>query len=199
MKCKMEKQLYLFREGELTGEERSQLQAHLQECAACRQVWQELNTMDQALQPLRSSTTPFRANAAVLKKINEKKSSPSRWAWLKYLEHGRMRSALAFALLLMFSAMAWDRYDTYDRQTHLLQIVQPASDGRQENQFAGCRDKLQRWFAGLQKEQVHFTPLWNYTAPVRLNPQQRHELTLMLQECGLSDQHIRSIFNEYRI
>jgi hypothetical protein len=195
----MEKELYLFRDKELTSAEQSHLAAHLQECADCRQVLDQLYAMDHLLQPMRTATTTFQANEAVRQGIPTYTSPARRWPWLTVLENGRVRSALAFALLLLFTALAWDQYDTHRQQTRLLQNTQLASTATQEETFNGCRDKVQRWYAGLQKNQAHITPLWSYSAPVRLNPQQRHELTRMLQECGLSDRHIRTIFSEYRI
>jgi hypothetical protein len=199
MKCKMEKKLYLFRDDELTSKERLQVEEHLQICAGCRTVWEQLHAMHQAIRPLRTITMPVRVNEAVLRRINEKHATTFWTPWLHDLERPRVRFALAFALILLLSALTWDQYDTQVQQNLLRHNIQVASAGSKEDQFDGCRDKVQRWYAGLQKNRDHFAQLWNYTAPVRLNQQQRHELTRMLQDCGLSDQHIRSIFNEYRI
>lgn len=200
MKCRaVEKRLYLFRDHELGPGERAQVEEHLQTCLACRQVWLQLQTLDNALQPLRSTHLPVHVNQAVLSGIRDNEH-PGAWERaVAFLAQNRVRTALAFALVILISALAWERYDTQVQQQQLRQQFTAAAENNNKARWAGCREKLQRWYAGLPQNREPFRPLWSYPSSVRLDSKQRQELAHMLQECGLSAQHIRDIFNEYRI
>ncbi len=200
MKCRaVEKRLYLFRDHELEPGERAQVEEHLQACPDCRQVWLQLQSLDNALQPLRSAHLPVHVNRAVLSAIRDNEP-PGAWERaMAFLAQGRVRTALAFTLVILISVLAWENYDTQMQQQELRQQSTSAAENQSQPRWAGCREKLQRWYAGLPQNREPFRPLWTYPSSVRLNSKQRQELAHMLQECGLSDQHIRDIFNEYRI
>ncbi len=89
MEChEVQEQLSAWLDGELAEATGALLQAHLEQCAACRQEWRELTALDAALGSL---TAP--APAGLAEKVVRRLRRPRRQKWLQSM-------ALAACLVL---------------------------------------------------------------------------------------------------
>lgn len=98
--------LYLFREGELTSDERAKVIAHLDECPACRSTIADLHSIDTALDPVRKETPAmaggrnFAGNViAVLSRGSGRRFGYFPESFSPGKIFGWVRPALSFALL----------------------------------------------------------------------------------------------------
>ncbi len=66
---RVEPLLYLFREGELTDRERADVLAHIESCARCRRLFEDLHVLDAALSPVRGSTPDLPAESPLIDRV----------------------------------------------------------------------------------------------------------------------------------
>ena len=85
MKCsKVQKRLSAFQDGELSPQEQEIIREHLKSCSACRERYEEMEKVWQALGDLREITPEPGFYGQLVKKINEpyETPSPEGFQWL---------------------------------------------------------------------------------------------------------------------
>ncbi len=100
--------VYLYREGELTPEERSRLLEHLASCSRCRELQGELLAMEAALRPARERVPAFSIDAGTAKETIRRIElerengyrAPSRMPSLELLVRW-LRPGLSFAVVVL--------------------------------------------------------------------------------------------------
>jgi putative zinc finger protein len=102
---RIESLLYLYRDGELSVDEKSKVDEHVKTCARCRENLQQLLSMDNMLVPLRENTPELTGEAEIVNetmlRISRKtarKSAGGNAAALYDLLLGRLRPAMGFTL-----------------------------------------------------------------------------------------------------
>jgi hypothetical protein len=189
MNCKkIEKLLYLYRNGELKKREAQTLQRHLDGCAACRSVLEQLRKIDNALEKEReravsSVSLPLPVMAA---------SAPHRFNWLF---KPAPRLAMAAMLVVMISVYSWQEVRRLQENRLLQQRwLVPSKSGEtidlkkqmllQLNTIA-CKERIIEWFA----TNIPAADSGNLTALEKsfekVPNRKKTELKRILHECGV--------------
>ncbi len=110
---KIERFLYLYREGELSDEERALVEGHIKTCARCRAIEEHLVSMERALAPARQSRPALEGGTELVDETTSRIARPGRRAdlmpegWtIADLLLRWARPALGFALLVAAALFA---------------------------------------------------------------------------------------------
>ena len=166
---RIEPLLYLYREGELTDHERSEVIAHARTCSRCQGILAELQSLEEALTPVRESAPDFPAHAQltdrVLDRISPRRAGRTVKTWRMPPGEdlmGWLRPALSVAVLaaviVLVSQQTRDAYMIAKLENRLTARGNAAAE--EPSLIHGVRSML----AGtIQEEQAHsfFSPVPN--------------------------------------
>ena len=103
----VQKKLSAYQDGEIAGEERERIAAHLEECPACRSAYAEMKQVWQSLEKI----PEIEASAGFERRLSERiRAIPeprSRWRfpWVLWVDQWRPAPAMAFGVVLIGIAL----------------------------------------------------------------------------------------------
>jgi anti-sigma factor RsiW len=104
MRChRIQKRLAAYQDGEIGGEERDRIAAHLEGCPACRSAYAELEQAWQALEKIPEIQASAGFEGRLFERINAVPESRSRrrFPWVLWVDQWRPAPAMAAVILLV--------------------------------------------------------------------------------------------------
>jgi anti-sigma factor RsiW len=111
MKChRIQKRFAAYQDGEIGGEERERIVAHLEGCPACQSAYAELEQAWQSLEKILEIHASPGFERRLSARINAVPKSRSRWRfpWVSWVD--QWRPAPAMAVILLLTGMALGGY-----------------------------------------------------------------------------------------
>jgi anti-sigma factor RsiW len=108
MNCRrIKKRLSAYQDGEIAGEERERIAAHLEGCPACRCAYAELEQVWQSLEKIPDVEASRDFNRRLSARVNAVSEPRSRWRfpWVSWVDQWRPTPAMAVVLLLVGLAL----------------------------------------------------------------------------------------------
>jgi len=108
MNCwRIQKKLSAYQDGEMAGEERERIAAHLEGCPSCRHSYAELDLLWQSLEKIPDVDVSRNFNRRLSKRINAASEPRSRWRfpWVSWVDQWRPAPAMAFGVVLIGIAL----------------------------------------------------------------------------------------------
>lgn len=108
MNChRIQKRLSAYQDGEIAGEERKRIAAHLEGCPACRNAYAELEQAWQSLEKIPEIEASAGFEGRLFERINAIPEPRPRWRipWVSWVDQWRLAPAMAFGIVLIGIAL----------------------------------------------------------------------------------------------